>query len=92
MNKQLGNDLYMDILTQVINEMKAEQGEDFSLTKINLAELERRTGISRARLRKLKDVSRSCLDMYAGPQAVDKLYISSNRLRPVGGFVFLRVS
>lgn len=34
--------------------MKAEQGHNFSLEKINLAELERRTGVSRARLRRLK--------------------------------------
>ena len=35
--------------------MKTEQGEAFSLDKVNLAELERRTGISRAKLRRLKD-------------------------------------
>lgn len=34
--------------------MKEEAGESFSLEKVNLAELERRTGISRARLRRLK--------------------------------------
>ena len=34
--------------------MKKEQGEKFDLNKINLAELERRTGITRARLRRLK--------------------------------------
>ena len=34
--------------------MKLEQGNHFSLEKINLAELERRTGISRAKLRRLK--------------------------------------
>jgi transposase len=34
--------------------MKAIQGDSFSLDKVNLAELERRTGISRARLRRLK--------------------------------------
>lgn len=38
-----------------IEAMMAEQGNKFSLDKINLAELERRTGISRARLRRLKE-------------------------------------
>lgn len=44
-----------EILTQNLNEMKEEAGESFSLEKVNLAELERRTGISRARLRRLKE-------------------------------------
>ena len=43
-----------DIISQAIEEMKSEQGNNFSLEKINLAELERRTGISRAKLRRLK--------------------------------------
>lgn len=34
--------------------MKAEQGESFSLEKVNLGDLGRRTGISRGRLRRLK--------------------------------------
>ena len=42
------------IIAQALEEMKAELGEKYSLEKINLAELERRTGISRARLRRLK--------------------------------------
>ena len=54
MNKQIGNDLCTEIISQAIDEMKAIQGDSFSLEKINLAELERRTGISRARLRRLK--------------------------------------
>lgn len=41
-------------IAQAIEEMKSEQGEFFSLEKINLAELGRRTGISRAKLRRLK--------------------------------------
>ena len=41
-------------LTQVLEEMKREQGDSFSLDKINLAELGRRTGISRKKLRRLK--------------------------------------
>ena len=35
--------------------MKVEQGNTFSLEQINLAELGRRTGITRAKLRRLKE-------------------------------------
>ena len=42
-------------LTQALEEMKREQGERFSLDKINLSELSRRTGISRKKLRRLKE-------------------------------------
>ena len=42
------------ILTQVLEDMKQEQGNSFSLDKVNLAELSRRTGISRKKLRRLK--------------------------------------
>ncbi len=48
------NDLKRTI-THALDEMKIEQGEAFNLDKVNLAELERRTGISRAKLRRLKD-------------------------------------
>jgi transposase len=48
------NDL-TEIITQVLNEIKSELGDNFSLEKINLAEFERRTGISRAKLRRLKE-------------------------------------
>ena len=34
--------------------MKEESGEKFNINKVNLAELERRTGISRRKLRRLK--------------------------------------
>ena len=54
MNKQTDNGLCIEIITQAIEEMKEEQGDSFSLDTINLAELGRRTGITRARLRKLK--------------------------------------
>ena len=46
---------FEDIISQAIEEMKAEQGNNFSLDRINLAELERRTGISRGKLRRLKE-------------------------------------
>ena len=41
-------------IAQVLNEMKCELGDRFDLDKINLAELERRTGISRSKLRRIK--------------------------------------
>lgn len=47
------NGLY-PIITQALEEMKVEMGNSFQLDKVNLAELERRTGISRSRLRRLK--------------------------------------
>ena len=54
MNERMSNDSSMTIIAQAIDEMKAEQGNNFSLEKINLAELHRRTGVSRSRLRRLK--------------------------------------
>ena len=53
MNENSSNGLYF-IITQAIEEMKSEQGNKFDLNKINLAELERRTGLTRAQLRRLK--------------------------------------
>jgi len=53
MNKNKSNDL-QTIISSAIESMKKELGKNFNLEKINLAELERRTGISRARLRLLK--------------------------------------
>lgn len=53
MNENKSNDL-QSIITQVIDEMKLEQGNKFNPDKINLAELERRTGLTRAQLRRLK--------------------------------------
>ena len=56
MNKNLnGNDQLQDILSQALEQMKLEQGDSFDSQKVNLAELERRTGISRARLRRYKE-------------------------------------
>ena len=48
-----GNDSSM-IIAQALDEMKKELGSKFDPDKINLAELERRTGISRAKLRRIK--------------------------------------
>lgn len=52
--KELMSNGSANSITQAIAEMKAEQRESFSLEKINLAELERRSGISRGKLRRLK--------------------------------------
>ena len=51
MNENYSNGLE-NIVAQALEEMKREQGKDFQL---NLAELERRTGVSRAKLRRLKE-------------------------------------
>ena len=53
MKEITGNGLSISI-AQAIAQMEAEQGDLFSLENINLAELERRTGISRGKLRQLK--------------------------------------
>ena len=54
MEESKRNDL-TEIIAQVLNEIKSEQGASFSLEKINLAELSRRTGITRAKLRRIRD-------------------------------------
>ena len=53
-NQKISNDL-QEILTQAISQMKEEAGKDLDNDRINLAELQRRTGISRHKLRKLKE-------------------------------------
>ncbi|WP_207637479.1 hypothetical protein [Butyrivibrio sp. XPD2002] len=37
-----------------MDKMKQEMGDSYSIDKVNLAELERRTGISRSKLRRYK--------------------------------------
>ena len=54
MNDNERNDLQITI-SHALHDMKAEVGESFDINKVNLAELERRTGITRKRLRKLKE-------------------------------------
>ena len=54
MNDNERNDL-QKIITHVLQEMEEKTGEKSDFTKVNLAEPERRTGITRKRLRKLKD-------------------------------------
>lgn len=48
------NDLQL-IITHALQKMKVDAGDSFDLSKVNLAELERQTGISRKRLRNLKE-------------------------------------
>ena len=47
------NDL-TEIITHALNEMKNDLGEKFDIDHINLAELQRRTGITRAKLRRIQ--------------------------------------
>ena len=51
--EEKNNDL-SERIAQFLNEMKSELGDRFDLEKINLAEMERRTGISRSKLRRIK--------------------------------------
>ena len=44
-----------DTIAQALQQLKAEQGDKFSPDKVNLAELSRRTGISRKKLRNAKE-------------------------------------
>lgn len=53
MQHEISND-FASILAQALEEMKIEQGEKCSLATVNLAELGRRTGISRKKLRRLQ--------------------------------------
>ena len=50
--KELYSNGFASSIAQAIEEMKAEQGDGFSLDRINLAELERRSGVSRGKLRR----------------------------------------
>ena len=52
--KELYSNGFASSIAQAIEEMKADQGDGFSLDRINLAELERRSGVSRGKLRRLK--------------------------------------
>ena len=52
--KEASGNGYVPIIAKAIEEMKAEWGDTFSLEQVKLAELERRTGISRGKLRRLK--------------------------------------
>ena len=53
MKELLGNGLDT-IVSQALQEMKEELGESFHIETVNLAALQRKTGISRSRLRRWK--------------------------------------
>ena len=55
MNKEdmNGNDL-QTIITHGLNQIKEKMGPNFDIRKVNLAEMQRITGVSRAKLRRLK--------------------------------------
>ena len=67
-------------VAEAIEQMMAEQGDKFSLEKANLAELECRTGIFRARLRRMKEhdflrTPRACCQGQKGPcDTSERLY------------------
>lgn len=52
--KGLKSNGFLPIIARAIAEMEEIQGEFSSIEQINLAELERRTGLSRSKLRRLK--------------------------------------
>ena len=52
MNEKTNRNDLQSILSQAIAELKQEQGDKFDPAKIKLAELERRTGITRGKLRR----------------------------------------
>ena len=54
MNKAAGSNDLQEIITQALEKMKQEHGTSFDIQKVNLAELERRTGITRGKLRRLQ--------------------------------------
>ena len=43
------------MITQVLEEIKGAEGENFCLDKVNLALISRKTGLSRSRLRRIKE-------------------------------------
>ena len=52
--KGLQSNGFLPIIAQAIAEMEEANGEFSSIDEINLAELSRRTGLSRSKLRRLK--------------------------------------
>ena len=73
------NDTTQDerLITEALEAMKEEAGEGFSLASVNLAELERRTGVTRAKLRRLKE---------NGFDTVDGLHFSTSTYLKVHDF------
>ena len=48
---------FLPIIAQALAEMEETNGEFSSIDEVNLAELGRRTGLSRAKLRRLKEMA-----------------------------------
>jgi hypothetical protein len=67
------NDL-TEITAHALNEMKREMGEKFNPDKVNLAELERRTGISRAKLQKIKNPALLTFHIHSPPVKPNTLF------------------
>ena len=86
-----------DIILQAIEEIESEQGEKFSLERINLAELKRRAGISRAKLRRLKQNGFAEVPQYFARPKVpadhpDRLHRHSGRYASQRNYQFCGVS
>ncbi len=84
-------------MLQAIEEIESEQGEKFSLERINLAELKRRMGISRAKLRRLKQNGFAEVPQYFARPKVpadhpDRLHRHSGRYASQRNYQFCGVS
>lgn len=55
MHQNTDYSILQKVLVHELKEMQQEQGKDFDIRKVNLAELSRRTGLSRSKLRYLKE-------------------------------------
>ena len=67
------NDL-TEIIAHALDEMKREKGGKFNPDKVNLAELERRTGIPRAKLQKIKNPALLTFHMHSPAGKLNTLF------------------
>lgn len=76
MNERKNSNDLQEIIAQVLNEMKSELGNQFDISTINLAELERQViGLSRGRLRRLqKPTSLLSNHMVIGKRRIQQYY------------------
>ena len=84
-NEGHGNDL-QKIIAQGFDELKHIHGESFDPQKVNLAELERITGLSRSRLRTLKneysglhDTSVRCFGNHCSGKSGTTILVAGNQ-------------
>lgn len=54
MNEETNDNDLQEIITQYLQDLKKQLGENYDSSKVNLVEMERITGISRGKLRKIK--------------------------------------